>query len=79
MGDSLPISKYYEFSDNTRKLYTELYDIFGKEYAIPFQEVIKATSIRNDTDFNFALNELVERGFAIRDRKGITLLEKWGQ
>lgn len=79
MGDSLSVSKYYEFSDNTRKLYTELHDIFGKEYPIPMHEVIKITSLKNDTDFSHALNELVERGFAIRDRRGITLLEKWGQ
>jgi len=79
MGDSLSISKYYEFSDNTRKLYAELHDIYGKEYPIPMQEVINVTSLKNDTDFNHALNELVERGFALRDRKGITLLEKWGQ
>ena len=79
MGDSLSISKYYEFSDNTRKLYTELHDIYGKEYPIPMQEVIKITSLKNDTDFSHALNELVERGFALRDRRGITLLEKWGQ
>jgi hypothetical protein len=79
MGDSLSISKYYEFSDNTRKLYTELHDIYGKEYPIPMQEVIKTTSLKNDTDFSHALNELVERGFALRDRRGITLLEKWGQ
>ena len=79
MGDSLSISKYYDFSDNTRKLYTELHDVFGKEYPIPMQEVIKMTSLKNDIDFTHALNELVERGFAIRDRRGITLLEKWGQ
>jgi hypothetical protein len=79
MGDSLSISKYYEFSDNTRKLYTELHDIYGKEYPIPMHEVIKITSLKNDTDFTHALNELVERGFALRDRRGITLLEKWGQ
>jgi len=79
MGDSLSVSKYYEFSDNTRKLYTELHDIYGKEYPIPMQDVIKSTSLKNDTDFSHALNELVERGFAIRDRRGITLLEKWGQ
>lgn len=79
MGDSLSISKYYEFSDNTRKLYSELHDIYGKEYPIPMKEVIKITSLKNDTDFNHALNDLVERGFAIRDRRGITLLEKWGQ
>ena len=79
MGDSLSISKYYEFSDNTRKLYAELHDIYGKEYPIPMQEVIKITSLKHDTDFTHALNELVERGFALRDRRGITLLEKWGQ
>jgi hypothetical protein len=79
MGDSLSISKYYEFSDNTRKLYTELHDIYGKEYPIPMQEVIKFTSLKNEMDFNHSVNELVERGFAIRDRRGITLLEKWGQ
>ena len=43
------------------------------------QEVIKITSLKHDTDFTHALNELVERGFALRDRRGITLLEKWGQ
>ena len=78
MGDSLPISKYYELSDNTRMLYTELHDTYGKEYSIPLQDVLKITSLKNDSDFNHALNELVERGHAIRDRKGIKLLEKWG-
>jgi len=78
MGDSLSISKYYELSDNTRKFYTELHDTYGKEYSIPMQEVIKLTSLKNDSDFHHALNELVERGYAIRDRNSVKLLEKWG-
>ena len=78
MGDSLPVSKYYDLTDNARKLYTELYDAFGKEYWIPIQEVIKITSLKNDTDFTHALNELVEHGLAIRDRRGVKILDRIG-
>lgn len=78
MGDSLPVSKYYDLSDNARKLYAELYDSFGKEYWIPIHEVIKITSLKNDIDFNHALNELVEHGLAIRDRRGVKILDRIG-
>lgn len=78
MGDSLPVSKYYDLSDNARKLYAELYDSFGREYWIPIHEVIKITSLKNDTDFNHALNELVEHGLAIRDRRGVKILDRIG-
>jgi len=78
MGDSLPVSKFYDLSDNARKLYAELYDTFGKEYWIPMQEVIKSTSLKNDIDFTHALNELVERGLAIRDRRGVKILDRLG-
>jgi hypothetical protein len=40
-------------------------------------DVKKTTSVKNDTDLNHAIIELTERGFAIRDRRGITLLDKW--
>lgn len=78
MGDSLPVSKYYDLSDNARKLYTELYDTFGKEYWIPIQEALKITSLKYDIDFTYALNELVEHGLAIRDRRGIEILDRVG-
>ncbi len=79
MGDSLLVSKYYDrLSDNAKKLYTELYEAYGKEYWIPTQEVITITSLKNDVDFKHALNELVEQGLALRDRRGIKLLEKLG-
>ena len=79
MGDSLLVSKYYDrLSDNAKKLYTELYEAYGKEYWIPTQEVITITSLKNDVDFKHALNELVEQGLALRDCRGIKLLEKLG-
>ena len=78
MGDSLPVSKYYDLSDNARKLYTELYDTYGKEYWIPMQEVIKITSLKSDIDFTHAFNELVEQGLAIRDRRGVEILDRIG-
>jgi len=78
MGDSLPVSKYYDLSDNTRKLYSEIYDTFGKEFRIPMQDVVRITSLKNDIDFNHALNELVEHGLAIRDRRGIKILDRRG-
>jgi hypothetical protein len=77
MGSPLSIAKLYEISDDSRKLYTEIYDVFGKECPVPMQEVAKITSLKYDADFNQALTQLVERGYAIRDKKGITLLEKW--
>ena len=70
----LPISKIYEISPNTRKLYTELHDVYGTDYWIPTQEVKTITSLKHDQDFSFALNELVERGYAIKNKKGIKLL-----
>lgn len=78
MGTPLSISKLYEISDDARKLYTELFDVYGKEYQIPLQDVMKTTTIKNDSDFGHALMQLIERGYAIRDKRGITLLEKWG-
>jgi len=78
MGDSLPISKFYDLSDNTRILYSELNDTFGKEYWIPMQEVLTTTTLTTDTDFIHALNELVEQGLSIRDRRGVMILEKVG-
>jgi hypothetical protein len=74
-GDSLPVSKYYNLSDNARKFYTKLNDTYGKEYWISLQEVTKITSLKNDTDFTHALNELVEHGLALRDRRGIEILD----
>ena len=76
MGDSLPVSKYYDLSDNARKFYSELNDTFGKEFWIPIHEVLAITSLKNDTDFTHALNELVEHGLAIRDRRGIKILDR---
>jgi hypothetical protein len=76
MGDSLPVAKYYDLADNARKLYTEINDTYGKEFWIPNQEVTKITSLKNDIDFTHALNELVEHGLAIRDRRGIKILER---
>lgn len=76
MGDSLTVAKYYDLSDNARKLYSELYDTFGKEFSIPIQEVLETTSLKNNADFTYALNELVEQGLAIRDRRGIKILER---
>ena len=76
MGDSLPVSKYYDLSDNARKLYSELHDTFGKEFWISIQDVTTITSLKNDTDFTHALNELVEHGLAIRDRRGIKILDR---
>lgn len=79
MGDSLSISRYYErISDNARRLYTELYETFGKEYWVPTQDVLTLTSLKNDIDFKHALNELVEQGLALRDHRGIKILEKMG-
>jgi len=78
MGTPLSISKLYEISDDARKLYTELFDVYGKEYQIPLQDVMKTTTLKNDSDFGHALMQLIERGYAIRDKRGITLLEKWG-
>ncbi|MEN6291605.1 MAG: hypothetical protein ABFD07_06265 [Methanobacterium sp.] len=76
MGDSLPVARFYNLSDNARKLYTELNDTFGKEFWIPMQEVLTITSLKNNTDFIHALNELVEQGLAIRDRRGVKILER---
>jgi hypothetical protein len=77
MGTPLSISKLYEISDDSRKLYTEIYDVFGKECPISMGEVANITTLKNDVDFNQALTQLVERGYAMRNKKGITLLEKW--
>lgn len=78
MGDSLPVSKYFDLSDNARKLYTELNDTYGKEYWIPIQDVVRITSLKNDIDFTHALNELVEHGLAIRDQRGVKILDRMG-
>jgi len=76
MGDSLPVSKYYDLSDNAKILYSELNDTFGKEYWISMKEVLKTISLKTDTDFLFALNELVEQGLALRDHRGVKILER---
>jgi len=79
MGDSLSISRYNErISDNARRLYTEVYETFGKEYWVPTQDVLTLTSLKNDIDFKHALDELVEQGLALRDRRGLKILEKMG-
>jgi hypothetical protein len=75
MGTSLSISRFYEgLSDNAQTLLKELEDKYGKEYWIPMQEVLLTTSLKNDFDFKHALNELIEKGLALRDQRGVKLL-----
>jgi hypothetical protein len=37
---------------------------------------LETTSLKNNVDFTYALNELVEQGLAIRDRRGVKILER---
>ncbi|MDD4127637.1 MAG: hypothetical protein PHV39_08120 [Methanomicrobium sp.] len=56
-------------------MYIELNEKFGVEYDIPIKEAFEATSLGYD-GFILSIDSLCERGFCIRGKDTIRLIEQ---
>lgn len=72
-----PVSRLYRLSDNARKLYIDLYDLFGIDIPISITDVMKEICIfRNEWDYDEALDDLNRQGLIIRlNHERIKLLD----
>jgi len=71
----LKIAQMYELSGDARKLYIELNEKFGVDYDIPIKEAFEATTLGYD-DFILSIYSLCERGFCMRRKDTIRLIEQ---
>jgi hypothetical protein len=72
----LKIAEIYELSGDARKLYIDLNEIYGADYNIPIEEAFELTTL-NYEDFMLSADTLCQKGFCIRSRDFIRLVEQY--
>lgn len=69
------IAKLYELSGDARKLYIDLNETYGVDYNIPIKEAFETAPIIYE-DFILSVDSLNEKGFCIKGRDTIRLIEQ---